>query len=189
MTKKKTASLTSAANYLKSAQNLETDAKKSTRKLRYACIGIGFLLVLLAYVAVHRPVILVPYGLDKKVSISVSRVTPYYLMLLARRDAATYFDVTPMTIDNNMALFLSRVAPRYVGQVQLLVKKRSAVFKNSDKSAIFYPGANTVVKGDHVTLKGRLIEMMSNKIVRNTDMTVNVTYDNINGQLFIKAWS
>lgn len=186
---KKTDRLTQTARYLKSAQNLEVDSKKSHRKLRYAAIGIGFLLLLLVYVAVHRPVILVPYGLDKKVSVSVSRVTPYYLMLLSRDDAATYFDVTPITIDNNMALFLSRVAPRYVGQVQLMVKKRSAVFKNSDKSAIFYPGATAVVKGYHVTLTGRLIEMMSNKIVRNTEKTLNVTYENINGQLFIKAWS
>ena len=178
-----------SGQYLQNKQNLEVDAKRHRRKLRYALIGLTLLACLFAYVCLHRPVILVPYGLDKKVSVSVSRVSPYYLMLLARNDAATYFDVTPQSIDENMSLFLARIAPRYVGQLQIPIKKRSMTIKKADKSSMFFPGEGAVIKGNTVTLKGRLIELISNKIIHNTSRTVTVTYDNINGQLFIKEWT
>ena len=118
--------------YVRSQQNLILQvAKYKRRSLVWMGFGLGALL-LVVYLALHQTTYLIPYGLEQKTAVSVSRVTPYYLEQLARSDALTYFDVTPQTVKQSATLFLTRVLPSLYGPVQVQLGEREKTYQKDN---------------------------------------------------------
>lgn len=174
--------------YVQSRQNLELKLKTVAKRSRYNLLFCMISFMVMGYVVVHQPTYIVPYGLDKKVKVSINRVDSTYLSLLARNDAATYFNVTPQSVVGASGIFLTRIRPDYFGDTQVDLKKREKEYVNDNKSTLFYPEDNTVVTNESVSLKGNLITVIGNKITNQRTITLSITYAIDNGMTYIKRW-
>lgn len=177
------------ARYLRSQQNIELKLKKFEKQNRYQLLFCIIVFSLMAYVVIHQPIYIEPYGLDKKVKLSINRLDPYYLMKLARDDAQTYFDVTPQTISGASDIFLTRVEPKFFGETEVALKKREKDYRNDNKSTVFFPENKAQVMTDIVTLKGNLLTFIGDKITNRKAIVLTVTYDIDGGKAYIKRWN
>ena len=176
------------ARYLRSQQNIELKLKKFEKQNRYRLLFCMIVFSLMAYVVIHQPTYIEPYGLDKKVKLTINRLDPHYLMILARDDAQTYFDVTPQTVSGTSDIFLTRVEPRFFGETQVALKKREKDYFNDNKSTVFFPENTAQVLNDTVTLKGNLLTFIGDKITNRKAIILTVTYDIDGGRAYIKRW-
>lgn len=153
---------------------------------------IGTLIIMsatIAYMATHHAQYLIPYGLDKKVAISVHHVTPAYLSQLALADAAVYFNVDRMTATTQSALFLSRVDPSAFGSVEVDIKQRDHEIIHDDISQAFYPEKYYIKKNTQtIVIKGMLKRWLSEKLIAHQHILLTIDYVNRGGQLFIHQW-
>jgi len=176
------------ARYLRSQQNIEMKLKKFDKQNRYLLLFCVIVFSVMVYVVIHQPIYIEPYGLDKKVKLTINRLDPYYLMTLARDDAQTYFDVTPQTIAGASAIFLTRIEPRFFGETEVALKKREKDYRNDNKSTVFFPDNNGLILNDTVTLKGNLLTFIGDKITSQKAVTLKITYDINGGKAYIKRW-
>lgn len=174
--------------YIRSHQNIELELRKFSRRNKFCLLFSSLCLILVVYVVVHRPTYIVPYGLEKKVKLSVNRMTPYYLMRLARNDAETYFNVTPQTIKGASSIFLTRIEPSLYGKTQVLLRQRSAKYLQDNKTTMFFPENKSTVKGTVVQLKGNLITYVGDKKISAKETNLTVTYEIENGTSYIQRW-
>lgn len=178
-----------AAQYLHSQQELQRQLRQFTQRHRNWLV-FGFLcLALAAYVSLHRTTVLVPYGLDQRVSVGLTQATPYYLTLLARNDAMTYFNATPKTIESASAIFLTRLQPQLYGDLQAPLLKRAQDYRRDNQTTVFFPIAGARVEGETVTLQGNLVTLIGDKTVRHQTLTVKVVYQSFHGLRYIAAWN
>lgn len=173
---------------LRSQQNIEMKLKKFEKKFRYSLIFCGICFSIMAYIATHQPTYIEPYGLDRKVRLTINRLDPFYLRSLARNDAQTYFDITPQTIEGASGIFLTRIEPKYFGETQIALKKRMKEYLDSNKSTVFYPENNAEVNNNTVTLKGNLLTVIGDKITNQQAISLTITYDIEGGRAYIKGW-
>lgn len=177
-----------AATYLRSQQNLQRDIARLTRRYRVGlCFGLGCL-GLLCYIMLHQPTYLIPFGLDKPVTVSINRASPHYLMLLARSDASMYFDVTPQSVSGAFNLFLTRVQPSRYGDIQLALKQRIANYKKDNKSTLFFPDNRITVDHNSVTLPGQLNTYIDHDLVSHQSIQLHIQYAFDNGRAMIAGW-
>ncbi len=176
------------ARYLRSQQNIELKLRKFEKQNRYRLLFCLIIFSVMVYVVIHQPVYIEPYGLDKRVKLTINRLDPYYLTKLARDDAQTYFDVTPQTVAGSSDIFLTRIEPQFFGETQVALKKREKDYRNDNKSTVFFPENKTQVLNDTVTLKGNLITVIGDRITNRKAITLTVIYDIDGGRAYIKRW-
>jgi len=161
------------------------------RVLVYALLGLLVLLTVdLVYLSTHQAEFILPYGFNKKVSLIVNYLTPTYISALGLSDAATYFNIDRNNIDEQQALFLSRVWPLAEKSIVPKLKQRSAHFHSNDIAQQFYPYERHVEqRRQNVVIKGRLVRWLSGKCLFSRIIELSIHYRNSNGHLYIDQWS
>lgn len=178
----------SMAKYLHSQQELQRQLRQITRRHRYWLVFGLVCLMLTAYVSVHHSTYLIPYGLKQEAELSMTVASPYYLTTLAQDDAATYFNVTPQTIDNASAIFLTRLNPGLYGKLQQAMQARAAAYRRDNQSTVFFAMDGARVKGESVTLKGNLLTLIGDRVTQHQVIHLQVTYHSVNGLRYIERW-
>lgn len=182
--------MTTSSKFIDYAENLSRICFNQKRFIYILLILIVFLCFTIARISLRKIEYLIPYNINEKIFVSVNKVSKEYLTSLAMADAATYFDIDRYNIETQTQVFLSRVDPVFMGQASIELKNRKEKVISDNISQVFYP-VNFYVKesNNFVVLKGRLIKLLSGKIVQSNIIKLSVDYSNINGHIFIKKWT
>lgn len=152
-----------------------------------------FLIVLLSftltYLATHQAVYLVPYGLNEKIKIAVSEVSPQYLQSLALADTATYFNINKYNVKTQIPIFLSRVSSTYVANLSSFLSKKALEIEQHNLAQVFYPiRFETIAEQNMIRVHGNLQSYVGENLVENKRLMVEINYCNLGGHLYIAKW-
>lgn len=176
--------------FIQSNQNLSLQMRQFNRKAKLWMVFGVLCLLMVVYMSIRRPTYLIPYGgIHHKVKFVVNRVDPYYLMVMAREDAATYFNATPRTIKGQSDLFLTRILPSLFGSTQVKMLEREKKYATNNTATTFYPENNAQIEGDTVVLNGSLITWIGDKITAQKTIKLTVKYAIKNGMAYIAGWT
>ena len=179
-----------SSRFIDYADNLSRICFNQKRFIYILLILIAFLCFIISRISLRKIEYLIPYNINEKIFVSVNKVSKEYLTSLAMADAATYFDIDRYNIETQTQIFLSRIDPEFMGKVSIELNSRKEKIVSDNLSQVFYP-VNFYVKKDSnfVVLKGRLVKLLSGKIVQSSIIKLSVDYSNINGHIFIKKWT
>jgi len=170
--------------YLKSRQNLERSLRKAVfSNWSWKALSVA-LLALVIIMWHHEKVFFVPYGQTKPLLAGSAQA----LVMAARMDADTYFNVTPTNIHAANATFLTRVSPAHFGVTQVALAKRAAKIQQQNISTVFYPGVDAAAKGRQVTEKGVLVTRIAGQQVARKSIVITILYRDIAGHQYIEGW-
>lgn len=172
------------------AENLRCSVVNQRAIIYWLLMILLLSIVSLVYLAVHHSEIIIPYGLNEKIPVLVNRVSSAYITSVGLADAGTYFNIDSGNIDEQAALFLSRVSSASLYQVQREINKRIEYFKKNTLSQAFYPYQRYKKKGAlGVVIRGKLMRWMSGKMILHQDIILDINYVSLSGHLYIKSWS